>query len=144
MLVNDGEMSIWSYTHFTIIDYHFTIINEHITIISLKYTIIFSFDHYWEASPTELIFLSLHYELWLINIPRNFILKVLFLWYVLEGRSPAPSTCIKTIPQPGEKKGIQDYYEERWLSEWADRGWMYKLPFNLKLKKQLLLRAVWP
>ena len=28
MLVNDGEMSVWSYTHFTIIDEHFTIINE--------------------------------------------------------------------------------------------------------------------
>ena len=29
MLVNDGEMSEWSYTHFTII-------NEHFTSISLK------------------------------------------------------------------------------------------------------------
>ena len=27
--VNDGQMSLWSYTHFTII-------NEHFTIISLK------------------------------------------------------------------------------------------------------------
>ena len=41
--VNDGknalngrEMSVWSYTHFTIIDKHFTIINEHFTILSLK------------------------------------------------------------------------------------------------------------
>ena len=33
MLVNDGEMSIWSYTHFTII-------NKYFTIISLKCTII--------------------------------------------------------------------------------------------------------
>ena len=29
MLVNDGEMSEWSYTQFTIIDEHFTIINDH-------------------------------------------------------------------------------------------------------------------
>ena len=41
--INDGEMSVWSYTHFTIIDKHFTIfnkqftiINEHLTNISLK------------------------------------------------------------------------------------------------------------
>ena len=60
MLVNDGEMRFWSYTHFTIIDKHFTIINEHFTIItkhftiiSLKYTIIHSFDHHWEAAPTD-------------------------------------------------------------------------------------------
>ena len=52
MLVNDGEMSIWSYTQFTIIDWHFTIINEYFTIISLKCTIIHSFDHHWEATPT--------------------------------------------------------------------------------------------
>ena len=49
---NDGEKSIWSYTHFTIIDKHFTIINEHFTIISFKYTIIRLFDHHWEAAPT--------------------------------------------------------------------------------------------
>ena len=35
MLGNDGEMIIWSYIHFTIIDYY-TIINEHLTIFSLK------------------------------------------------------------------------------------------------------------
>ena len=50
MLVNDDEMSVGSYTHFTIIDEHFTIINEHFAIIyehfcsiSLKYTIILIF-----------------------------------------------------------------------------------------------------
>ena len=52
MLVNGGGISIWSCTHFTIIDYHFAIIKEHFTIISLKYTIIRSFDHNWEAAPT--------------------------------------------------------------------------------------------
>ena len=36
MRVKDGEMSIWSYAYFAIIDYHFTIINEHFTFISLK------------------------------------------------------------------------------------------------------------
>ena len=36
MFVNDDKMSIWSYTHFTIIDEHVTNINEHFTIISLK------------------------------------------------------------------------------------------------------------
>ena len=43
MLVNeaemrdiDGEISVWTYTHFTIIDEHFSIINEQLTIISLK------------------------------------------------------------------------------------------------------------
>ena len=36
MLVNDGEMSLWPYTHFTIIEERFTIINEHFTIFSLK------------------------------------------------------------------------------------------------------------
>ena len=46
-------ISIWSYTLFTIIDYHFTIIIKHFTIISLKYTIICSFDHHWEAAPTD-------------------------------------------------------------------------------------------
>ena len=35
------------------INEHFTIINEHLTIISLNYTIIRSFDHHWEAAPTE-------------------------------------------------------------------------------------------
>ena len=61
MLVNDGAMSEWSYTHFTIINEHFAIINEHLTIINdyftiirLKLTIIRSFDHHWEAAPTEL------------------------------------------------------------------------------------------
>ena len=54
MLVNDDEMRIWSYTNFTIIDWHFTIINEYFTIISLKCTIIRSFDHHWEAAPTDL------------------------------------------------------------------------------------------
>ena len=34
MLVNDGAMSVWSYTHFTIIDEHFTMINGHFTIIN--------------------------------------------------------------------------------------------------------------
>ena len=33
MLNNDGEISVGSYTHFTIVDEHFTIINEHFTII---------------------------------------------------------------------------------------------------------------
>ena len=37
---NDGEMSVWSYTHFFSIDEHFTIIR--------------SFDHHWEAAPTAL------------------------------------------------------------------------------------------
>ena len=46
MLVNDGEMSILSYTHFNIIDWHFTIFNEHFIIISLNQTIIDSFDHH--------------------------------------------------------------------------------------------------
>ena len=45
MLVNDGEMNVWSNTHFTIIDKHFT-------IISLKCTIIHSFNYHWEAAPT--------------------------------------------------------------------------------------------
>ena len=52
MLGNDDEMSIWSYTYFTIIDKHFTIINKHFTIIGLKFTIIRSFDHHWEAALT--------------------------------------------------------------------------------------------
>ena len=51
-LVNDGEMSVGSYTHFTIIDENFTIINEYFSSISLKYTIIRSSDHHWEAAPT--------------------------------------------------------------------------------------------
>ena len=55
MVVNDGEMSVWSYTHFTIIDEHFTIVNKPFTIISLKDTIIRSFDHHWEAAPTEVM-----------------------------------------------------------------------------------------
>ena len=54
---NDGKMSVWTYTHFTIIDEHFTIINKHFTIINLKYTIIRSFDHHWEAEPTAKVFL---------------------------------------------------------------------------------------
>ena len=45
MLVNDGEMSIWSFTHLTNI-------NEHFSSISLKYTIIRLSDHHWEAAPT--------------------------------------------------------------------------------------------
>ena len=36
MVVNDGEMSVCSYTHFTIINEHFNIVNKHFTIISLK------------------------------------------------------------------------------------------------------------
>ena len=55
MFINDGEMSVGSYTHFTIIDEHFAIINEHFNIISLKYTIIRSSDHHWEAAPTACI-----------------------------------------------------------------------------------------
>ena len=47
MLINDGEMSKWSYTHFTII-------NENFTIISLKLTIIHSFDHHWKAASTAI------------------------------------------------------------------------------------------
>ena len=34
MLVEDGEMSVGSNTHLTIIDEQFTIINEHITNIN--------------------------------------------------------------------------------------------------------------
>ena len=45
ILVNDVEMSIWSYTHFTLI-------NEHLSSNKLKYTIIRSSDHHWEAAPT--------------------------------------------------------------------------------------------
>ena len=45
MLANDREMSILSYTHFTII-------NEHFSSFSLKYTIIRSSDHHCEAAPT--------------------------------------------------------------------------------------------
>ena len=37
---NDGELSAWSYTHFTIIDKHFTIINKQFTIINEHFTII--------------------------------------------------------------------------------------------------------
>ena len=40
MLVNDGEMNVWLYTHFTIIAEHFTIINEHFIIIDEHFTII--------------------------------------------------------------------------------------------------------
>ena len=40
MLVNDGEMSAWSYIHFTIIDEQSTIINKQITIITEHFTII--------------------------------------------------------------------------------------------------------
>ena len=40
MPVNDGEMSVGSYTHFTIFDKHFTIINEHFTIINEHFTMI--------------------------------------------------------------------------------------------------------
>ena len=40
MLVIDGEMSVWSYTHFTIFDEHLNIINEHFTIINEHFTII--------------------------------------------------------------------------------------------------------
>ena len=36
ILINDGEMSVESYTHFTIIDEHFTIIGGDFTIISLS------------------------------------------------------------------------------------------------------------
>ena len=35
-IINNGEMSVRSYTHFTTIYKHFTIINKHFTIISLK------------------------------------------------------------------------------------------------------------
>ena len=45
ILVNDVEMSIWSYTHFTLI-------NEHLSSNKLKNTIIRSSDHHWEAAPT--------------------------------------------------------------------------------------------
>ena len=41
MPVNDGEMCVWSYAHFTIIDEHFSIIR--------------SFDHHCEAAPTAMI-----------------------------------------------------------------------------------------
>ena len=61
MLVNGGEMSVWSYTHLTIIDEPFAIINDHLTIINEHFaifneyfTIISSFDHHWEAAPTVL------------------------------------------------------------------------------------------
>ena len=61
MLVNYSEMSVGSYTHFTIIDEHFNTINEHFTFInehfsslSLKFTIIRSSDHHWEAALTAI------------------------------------------------------------------------------------------
>ena len=44
MVANDGEMSVWSYTHFTLINKHFTPIHEHFNITSLKQTIIRSYD----------------------------------------------------------------------------------------------------
>ena len=40
MLVNDGKMSVWSYSHFTIIDKQSTNINEHFTIINEQFTLI--------------------------------------------------------------------------------------------------------
>ena len=39
-MLNDCEMSVWSYTHFTIISEHFIIIDEHFTIINEQLTII--------------------------------------------------------------------------------------------------------
>ena len=39
MLINDGEMRVWSYTHFTM-DEHFTIINKYFTTINKYFSII--------------------------------------------------------------------------------------------------------
>ena len=82
MLVNDGEMSIWSYTNFTIIDEHFTIINEHFTIISLKQTTIRSFDHHWEASPTEMAFTLFYIHIICILFPMlwSYIINICGSW----------------------------------------------------------------
>ena len=55
MLVNDGEMGVWSYTNFTIIYDDFIIINKHFTIITSTLPSFAwsksSFAH-WEAAPT--------------------------------------------------------------------------------------------
>jgi len=47
--------SLTSISPIIIINEHFTIINEHFTIISLKLNIVRSFDHRWEAAPTDIM-----------------------------------------------------------------------------------------